>query len=94
MVLLQGLASGWPLNSVFLHLAVQGAAGDVQLPCCPAYVPIHLFQDRTNEDTLCVAERAVEQFEGNLLFGFLFLAGLTHNEKLLCSNPAKTSQLK
>jgi len=56
----KGLASGWPLNIVFLHLAVQGAAGDVQLSCCPAYIPVHLFQDRTNEDALCVAERTVE----------------------------------
>ena len=57
---MKGLVSGGPLNIVLLHFAVQGAAGDVQLSGCLADIPIRLFQNRTNEDGLCLAEGTVE----------------------------------
>ena len=59
--MITALDSGWPLNVVFLHFAVQGAAGDVQLLGCLADIPIRLFQNHPNEDGLCLSERTVEE---------------------------------
>ena len=52
------LLDGSP-DIVFLHFAIQGASGDIQLPGCLVELPICFFQDPTDQGFFDLWKRSV-----------------------------------